>query len=72
MALFQFKRQNVLKEKESEHIKIHADPSGKLYVKLSDLFEDTDLIDELKNSSIYKHIQEASKKSSMQSKSDAH
>jgi hypothetical protein len=71
MAWFQIKRQNIPKEEESEHIKIHADPSGKLYVKLSDLFEDTDLIDELKNSSIYKHIQDTSKKYSMQSKSDA-
>ena len=70
MSWFQVKRQGTPKEKDSEHIKIHADPSGKLYVKLSDLFEGTDLIEELKNSTLYKHLKDVSLKSSVQSKSD--
>lgn len=71
MSWFQLKWQGAPKEKDSEHIKIHADSSGKLYVNLSDLFEDTDLIEQLKNSSIYKHLKDVSLKSSVRSKSDA-
>jgi hypothetical protein len=41
---------------KDDHIQIHADPNGRLYIVLADLFNDTSLIEDLKSSTIYRDI----------------